>query len=545
MTILEPLAKRLPCVGPRGNLTDDQNDDALRFSDLDTEYPTPFIGSQRELGLKRTWMTASDRYGPYGFTTTNDARSQPDWDKVSWANLQDDCAAANAKRFPNLPTTIYQPRFTLLANSTIDATPHWTTTVKPSRRTAIVVRSWEGVEYKTENMYMLRSLITEASLDTGAEYSVILLINIKDRKRNIHASTEDYRKALASLKLPPELVSIAVLWDENLLASWYPQVKEHGSMFQINQPLQLFALHYPEFDHYWQIELDQRFMGHAGEMLDAMADFARMEPRKQALERSTFPYSEELYDDYEELMVRVDEASKGKSRAWPALRISDVKPVGPVPPDKSQDDAFSWGVGEEAAFIATSFCADVRTSTWVFGGWLEGHLNKGHDTPRWFCPPAIFRVSKTVLLEAHRAQFETGLSLPSESTMPTWALWLGLKVSYPPLPVYMHPYSAERSNKRPGNENDETSRLEDEWRHHDKRPFFGHLPERSENGLSMANPQSFADRGLTYWWVSNWPRRIMDVWMRNEVDAADLPGFMRVHEGQVYAPNFMMHPVKT
>ena len=219
-------------------------------------------------------------------------------------------------------------------------------------------------------------------------------------------------------------------------------------MFQINQPLQLFALHYPEFDHYGQIELDQRFMGHAGDMLDAISDFARMEPRKQALERSTFLYSEEPYGDYEELMVRVDEANQGKSRAWPGLRISDVTSSGPVPEGKSKDDTLSWGVGEEAAFIATSFCADVRTSPWVFRGWLEGHLKKGHDTPRWFCPPAIFRVSRKVLLESHRAQFQTGLSLPSESAMPTWALWLGLKISYPPLPVYMHSYSEERSSRQ-------------------------------------------------------------------------------------------------
>ena len=273
-----------------------------------------------------------------------------------------------------------------------------------------------------------------------------------------------------------------------------------------------------------------------------MAKFARLEPRKQSLERATYPYSEQLFSSYEELLGGVDVVNNGRSRAWPAIEIPKVRPVGPKPPHSDPSlDNFSWGVGEEAAFITSSFCADVRTSPWIFAEWFQGI---DRDTPRWFCPPAIFRASRDVILYAHRGNHKLGISLPSEATMPTWALWLGLKISYPPQPVYMHPHNEERQRNRPEGENDETSRLEEEWRQPDQRPFFGDLPRKSQDGLSMANPMSYADLGLTFWWKSEFPRRIMDVWMNNDVDAPDMPAMLRVYKGQVYAPNFVMHPVK-
>lgn len=36
MTILEPLTRKVPCVGPRGDVMNESDDEALRFGDLDT-----------------------------------------------------------------------------------------------------------------------------------------------------------------------------------------------------------------------------------------------------------------------------------------------------------------------------------------------------------------------------------------------------------------------------------------------------------------------------------------------------------------------------
>ena len=143
-------------------------------------------------------------------------------------------------------------RFRLFQNSRLDPTPTWDD-FSATRRTAIVLRSYEGFQYTKENMWMIRSLITEASLRTGGEYGVILLVDIHDADLNIFESQENYDKGMERAAIPEELRSITILWDVNMLETWYPAVKEHSTKWQINQPLQLLALHYPEFDHFWQM----------------------------------------------------------------------------------------------------------------------------------------------------------------------------------------------------------------------------------------------------------------------------------------------------
>ncbi|CAH0019110.1 unnamed protein product [Clonostachys rhizophaga] len=552
---LEPLAEPVSCYGARGHLLSDSPDDELHYERVSTSYPVPFIGSQAELGIDRSWMTADGRYGPYGYGQDSPTynRSVVDWNSVDWGNLQQKCLERNAHRFPNTTsirtTSLAQDvRFELFEQRKIPATPSWHK-FEPTRRTAIVLRAYQGFEYTEENMWNIRSIITEAALQSGGEYEVILLVNIFDRQLNITGSRENYEKALEGAGIPNELRSIALLWDDQLLESWYSAVDEHRSMWQINQPLQLLALHYPEFDHFWQLEMDQRFMGHVGEYMKATAKFARQEPRKQALERATYPYSEELWTSYQEFSTDVDKANNGSSRAWGPVEGSGIYPIGPRPPtDHATEDDFDWGVGEEADVIVTSFCADARGSSWVFRDWILGNFANGANTPRWFCPPAITRGSRPLLLAVHNAQHTRGLSVPSEAVLPSFALWHGLKLSYPPQPVYMHAYDEELAKTQSDDENEETSRLKTNWRHPEKLPFVGYHPKDSPDGLSHANPQSFANRGLTWWWASEYPRNIMDVWLYGNVNngtTEDLPGMLATERGQVFAPNFVMHPVKT
>lgn len=311
-------------------------------------------------------------------------------------------------------------------------------------------------------------------------------------------------------------------------------------MWAVNQPLQLFALHYPEFDHYWQLELDQRFLGDAGKHLDAISTFVRNEPRKQALERATFAFSDQLYGTYRDFMARVDAANNGSSRAWGPVAIPDIRPIGPEPPvTRPQDDDFGWGVGEDADVVVTSFCADVRQTEWVFRDFVRG-FRHGARTPRWFCPPAVMRASRALLLAVHQAQHDSGLSLPSEAVLPTWALWHGLKLSYPPQPAYMRPHEAHLED------------LGDDWTRDAARflettrtPWFGNATHDSPDGLAHANPQSLADRGLTWWWTADYPRAIVEAWLAGDARRDKVPGVLAVHGGRVYAPNMAMHPVKT
>ena len=312
-------------------------------------------------------------------------------------------------------------------------------------------------------------------------------------------------------------------------------------MWQVNQPLQLFALHYPEFDHYWQLEMDQRFLGDAGKYLDAMSSFARYEPRKQAFERATFAFSEQVSQDYANFTAAVDAANRGRSRVWGPVQIPDIKPIGPIPPlENPEDDEFWWGVGEDADVIVTSFCTEVRDKSargWVFKDWIKG-FRKGKKTPRWWCPPAIARGSRALLISTHEAQHERGLAIPSESMFPSFALWHGLKLSFPPQPSYLHKWQESSPFF------DETSRNPADWRRPEEVPWFGYDPETSPDGIGHGNPQSVADAGLTWWWASDYPRKVMDVWLRRDNSPEGRPDMLRVVDGEIYAPNIAMHPYK-
>lgn len=308
----------------------------------------------------------------------------------------------------------------------------------------------------------------------------------------------------------------------------------HRTEWQVFQPLQLFALHYPEYDHFWQLELDMRFLGDTGAHLDALARFARSEPRKQSLERSTFQYFPSLYPSYAAFSAAVDLAARGTTRAWGPLRIRDVAPIGPIPPTRSaRSDHFAWGVGEDADLVTTSFCTDALapTTAWVYKDWIQGFSVAGPAVPRFFCPPAVMRASRALLLAAHEGQLVHGFRIPSESTLPSFALWHGLKLSYPPQPVFA------RQQQDPA-EGEQTVRA-----------WFRGGPANSTDGLGPRDKRHPLGDGLTWWWESKWPRVVLDAWFAppppERKGGGDMPFLLVEREGEVYAPNVAMHPVKT
>lgn len=202
---------------------------------LDIGYPKPLAGSYTALNLDKTWMTADDRYGAYGYgeDRTDRSRSRVDWDSVSWAALQDDCLERNKERFLKSTKLRSPPRMSL-PSWTTKLKMKWNMPVSPVRdqklstgRIAIVVRLWEGHKLSTHDRIFLRSLIVEAALSSGVKYAVYLLVDVHDRGRNIWASEANYNAALDDL-LPKEFHSIGMLFDGKLLDEWYPKVGEHS-----------------------------------------------------------------------------------------------------------------------------------------------------------------------------------------------------------------------------------------------------------------------------------------------------------------------------
>jgi len=295
-------------------------------------------------------------------------------------------------------------------------------------------------------------------------------------------------------------------------------------MWQVFQPMQLLALHYPEFDHFWQLEMDMRFLGDAGKFLDRLTQTALREPRKQALERASFWHMIAETGDYGEFFRAVDAANAGGSHAWGPMRVREILPIGPEPPiPDPRNETFQWGVGEEADVITTSFCMDAnKPNQWVFREWIHG-LKTGVTTPRFYCPPAIMRGSRALLLAIHQAQLEYGIRVPSEATLPSFALWHGLKLSFPQHPVF-HRDGGDVENRRGW------------WRGGPKASATGLGPDNSDH------PRGF---GLTFWWESDWAKHVFYDWMGRRMEQGkERPWILGDWDGALFAPNIVLHPVK-
>lgn len=297
-------------------------------------------------------------------------------------------------------------------------------------------------------------------------------------------------------------------------------------------------------DHSRQIELDIRFVGHAGKMLDALAEFAKQEPRKQARERASYTLIPQVHNTYANLAALVNSSLGGASSYWRGVEIPDIDPIGPDPPvpDASLDN-FAWGVGEDADLILMSGAMNATLADeWVYRHWVHGFIH-GDDTPFLSSAPAISRCSWNLLNAIHEAQVTKGLNIPSEATPVSFALWHGLKVSRPPLPIYAesaHLYSAEDVNKfvnggLPSPDHDGMAWGMNSYGRAPDSRFFQDLPVQ---GL-----------GPSFGWNKGYASRLMDPWMANDAartkDQNGLSPTLVVRNGKVYMPMLVLHPVKT
>lgn len=540
-TWLRPNESVLPvsCISARGEVLDKSEDDQLRSLRLDdVDYPEPMMGSHEALGIEKTWFSASGRYGPYGFGEEDEGynRSRVDWNSTRWGSLQNECAEANAGRIPKLFRFDSQPRFKHRDSTFgINLHPANINNVRSedekTGRQAIVLRTWSTYPYTPDDLHNLRSIITEASLAKGTDYSVFLLVDVKDLDLNIHLDDAAYDAAL-STSVPAEFRDIAVLFDDSLLKSWYPGVEESRPLWQIMQPFQLFAHFYPEFDHYWQIEMDTRFMGHAGDMLEAFHKFGRKQPRKQSRERASWNYIPRFHGTYQEFTEKINTTMGEEDGVWGPVRIgSEIQPIGPAPPTADpHDDDFSWGVGEDADLILASTLQDVqRMEDWVFKGWHYG-FTKGDDLPWWMSPPAQGRASWNLLNAIHHAQAVQSLRVHSEATLPSFALWHGLKLVTLPIPIFQDP---------------ERDRQEMEF------VLNGGGLDKFGDGIANGGAKNrgfslgFFVNNCSWDWVSPMPDRLMRYWKGEKEKDRDMPGILREHEGEIVAPNMLMHPRKT
>ncbi|KAF2483398.1 hypothetical protein BDY17DRAFT_297377 [Neohortaea acidophila] len=312
------------------------------------------------------------------------------------------------------------------------------------------------------------------------------------------------------------------------------------------QPFQLFSRFYPEFDHLWQIEMDTRFLGHTGKMLNAYQAFGKKEPYKQARERASWTFMPRVHGNYRKFSNGINRALQSNATTWgpPDTRIPGFKPLGPTPPVADATlDHFEWLKGEEADLLLLAPAFDpARVQTqpdWLFKNWIMGF---DRSLPRLASFPAQARASRELLAAAHIGQRDLGLRLAGEATLPSFALWHGFKIVQPPIPKFtfperdLHELNEIYNGGMPNAFHDGIARGKDPYRANALRWYS--RPRTWEWGSSLVEPVWMHWRN----WGPKKKRAWADVFgpVPNE-----LPAFLRRIDGEVYAPNLMLHPHKT
>jgi hypothetical protein len=327
-------------------------------------------------------------------------------------------------------------------------------------------------------------------------------------------------------------ISLCYLAEELVTLGWgLLFINFYRHMHQAFQPLQIFAQMYDAFDHYWNLEMDVSFTGNTFNYLEALSHFSRNEPRKQALERASYRYMPAVHGSYDDFTSSVNSSVGGRG-LWHPPSVPEVgTPVGPVPPvSEPLSDNFQWGRGEDADFISMVPCSNVLSEPRWFGSSHVFGFRHGKEIPRFFCPQAVVRASWTLLNVVHTAQVESGLRIPSEATLPSFAYWNGLKISFPPQPWFINPHQLPN--------------------HMDLLLNGG--PPQAEwhgfaNGTTMWNDTAFDESYTmhpTWRWASTFPGELMQAWLDPQSVGGRLPYLLIKHEGNVFAPNLALHPVK-
>jgi hypothetical protein len=470
-------APYVPCKGATGEFVED----ALVFKGRPAGWPEPKMGSYDVLEMDPNICWERDtRLGPFGLLEqqkkVGGETELIDWDNVNWGDLQRRCVHKNAKRFnlnrsrknpylhaypetsePDEPAknefATHDPKSTTSEQdpaSEDDQAQHPARDegLTPSghvaeKRTAILLRSYTGMEYTENDKQVIRSMISELCLKSGGEYEVFLLVHVKDRDLKIFDEPETYQYVLQE-NVPSEFHGMTVLWNDDVVWKIYTELKDDNERSVHTAQwlsVQKFSHDHPQFDFIWNWEMDFRFSGHHYDLLNNLAKFARKQPRRGLWERNERWYIPEYHGDYDTTFRKDVESRYGNETIWgPAADVPFVNPVGPMPPTQfAEDDDYIWGVGEDADVITLGPMFNPINSNWIIAKHVWGFSDENHpktDLPRRTTIVTHSRVSKRVL-DAMHVENMRGNHVASEMGPQTIALLHGFKAVFAPHPVFM------------------------------------------------------------------------------------------------------------
>ena len=400
-----------------------------RFGPYGFGYDSSAGGSG--VGINTEKWGSEDVWGPNGQI---DYQAIDEMEGLKWGRVQNQCYEENKIRFET--------------NASISQ-PGLSKSILP--RTAVVIRSWTGFEWNNQTILNFRAMINELSLNSGGEYTVHILLHVKDLAIPIWADEKIYQEVI-QYTVPEEFWDIVTLWSEKYMEVIYttpfgapfenPSGSGiHGSYRSLHMPLQWFAHQHPEYEYFWNLEMDMRYTGHYYELLDRISQWSKEQPRAGLWERSAKYYIPALHGSWDDFTKLVESENKeneytsfnrkkywlGQPLDFPGRQWLKGE-VGNRPPSCSGESNSSLcGVGEEADLITLNPIFDPLNSGWVLANDITGYNTSLPIPPRRNVIVAAGRLSKKLLNIMHQEMIQFGHSAFTEMFPPTIALHHGLK----------------------------------------------------------------------------------------------------------------------
>lgn len=434
--------------------------DIFAYDGVPQHFPDPVMGSYSVMGMRDdVCFDRFGRYGPYGLGYSKnkggsgvgqdtehidteyiwEKSGQIDYTDVDWMDAQERCYEANKQRFKQIDPETEE----LEASAT------------KMGRTAVVIRSYTGFKWTEHAILNFRALINELSLKSGGEMVVHMLVQVRDTDVPIWSDDVTVQRLLDA-NVPPEFHGLVTLWSEPQMRLYYPGKFDdaysnpsgrdiHGVYRSGHFPLQIFAMQHPEYEHFWNWEMDMRFLGSYYELFHRMGEWAKTEARPMIWERAARYYIPSYHGTWEEFsrIVQQDTVRSGLSTPFGPLKFSGRKSLRfeakgqSVMPENcdAHSDRSQCGVGEDADIITLNPIFDTDQSGWFFG--LDAVGYGSTPPPRRAAIITASRISRRLLMAMHEEVWRHHHTMFSEMFPASVAFHHGFKAVFAPHPIYL------------------------------------------------------------------------------------------------------------